>query len=249
MAFAFDIQPTVVGFNLDRPEEVILIHHFEMAESVTPDDQILVDFGRKFFEEGKGVSEIDFDHIIELAKSVSEACKGLPVKPSGLTDYMQTHDKAKSDIRKQIRGKLAQRGGSQMLADAYEQLEKLPTPMADDARHQKILFDLYRANSRDREEAKKSRGVRTDNLNGAPNRPNCTEADEQPDMAGISTRGQEPNHGRSVSANAPKTPSNSEVLRVVQGDIASMHSLIEGLCKQVEALTQEIQELKLERSV
>tara|TARA_E500000318_G_scaffold109574_2_gene122875 strand:+ start:714 stop:1499 length:786 start_codon:yes stop_codon:yes gene_type:complete len=255
MAFAFEIQPTVVGFNLDNAEEVILIHHFEMAESLNPNDQILLDFKTKFFEDGKGVSEIDFEHIIELAKRVSSECKGLSLKPSGRTDYMQTRDKAKSALRIETRAKLAQRAGGDTLSEAYKQLEHLPMPMQHEARAQKSLFDLYRSNSaarnqtaplsvEERERRRQALETHTQNNESLPSAPT---GGEQPDMSDVDVL----SHmgGNFVEENRPYPqpqipPTNSEVLRMVQGDITSMQNMLERLVKQVDELTREIHDMR-----
>tara|TARA_R110001583_G_scaffold191644_1_gene357251 strand:+ start:18345 stop:19115 length:771 start_codon:yes stop_codon:yes gene_type:complete len=143
MAFAWELTPTIVGFNLDYPEEVILIQHFVMAHAARPNDEILQHFTKKFFDEGKGVSSVDFDHIIRLAKDISHSCDGLKLRPSGRTDYIETRDKSKAALRQDTRRKLEQRSGADILATAYKDLDRLPLVPVSDQPLQKLLFSRY----------------------------------------------------------------------------------------------------------
>ena len=143
MAHAWELSPTIVGFNLYYPEEVILIHHFMIAHAAFPNDPILKEFSQKFFSDGKGVSAVDYEHIIRLARNISASCEGLLLRPSGKTEYIATRDKAKAALRTETRHKLDQRNGAALLADAYRDLEKLPPVVGHDQAAQRVLFQRH----------------------------------------------------------------------------------------------------------
>jgi hypothetical protein len=143
MARAWELSPTIVGFNFDKPEEVILIHHFELAISIVPSDVQLRNFAEKFFDKGMGVSEFDFRHIMESSVGKRQDHSGFAVKPSGRSTYIDTRDQGKAAMRQIIRDQLAGPNGRDVLAKAFADLERLE-PMSDnDFEQQKYLFEKF----------------------------------------------------------------------------------------------------------
>lgn len=257
MAHAWELNQSIVGFNLDYPEEVILIHHFVIAFAAQQNDDLLKQFTHKFFEEGKGVSALDFDHIIELAKKVSTSCEGLKLRPSGKTEYIATRDKAKAELRKEIRHKLDLRNGAEMLETAYRQLESLPMILEHDQASQRALFDRYRgksdsvnmdANPLTPDEVKRRKQALRADIQSQQVSPRSepTGEGDQPDLTGVDVlkhmnlKEDTPTSVGPEQQNMPTSPqpSSRDVLLGIRQDLATLNRSVLSLLEAIQSQKQ-----------